>query len=1440
MHVVWSCRDREPGRYRRTERSGISVVSARLTGASAVSTIRVVGIRLLGPLEIDGFDRPLSPRDRVVLSALAIRRREVVGADQLADALWGDEPPASWPKVVQSCIVRLRRTLGSSSIETAADGYRLLVEPGAVDIDEFEAEVARARSFLAQSDAERAASALARALTLWRGEPCVDLDRWLPGRTEATRLRDLRRTVEEELLECRLAAGEHRDVAAEAAARVAEEPLRERRWAILALAQYRSGRQGDALRSLHEARATLATQLGIDPSAELVELEGAILRQDSDLDSSVEPSQISTRCPYKGLAPYGVDDGGEFFGRQKEIDACLERLRSTPLLVIAGSSGCGKSSLARAGLVPQLEHRGHSCVVFVPGARPTSALTAALASSARTPVLVVDQSEELVTLADRDDASEFCTRLAEHTRQAPVVLTVRADYLAVLAAEPRLKELAERGLHFLSPLAGDALVEAIEGPAAMAGLRLEPGLVDLLLRDISGEPGALPLLSHALAETWRMRDGRVLTVDGYRSTGGIQGAVARSADRVYESLAVDQRELLRTLLLRLIARTPGGDAVRIRAGRRQLVTSIERERLIELLVNARLLTVEEDTVQVAHEALVSAWPRLQGWLDDDVVGQRTLRHLSAAAEGWDALDRAPSELYRGTRLDTAVEWRDADRPDLTELEHEFLDASMDAADTERRTLEAEARRQARQNRRLRELLGAAAVFLALSLAAGTVALSQRNRAANSANIARVAERAAEAQRLSALALSVDEYDTSLLLAIEGRHLADSADTRTNLLTAMNRRPQAIEVIRHPALSTFGRLVFTKDGRNLIVGDLGGLVFFDASTRQVVAHPIDTQAPLPAMAPTPDGTGVGVVIDDAIHFFDGATGRETRLPVDFEAEFSSLSHNPVVAGLTLARSLAFSADGRFAAVAGDAEYASGTPGFELVFDLTAPSSAPRRLTSGFERPSVAFNSTNQLVVADAGPHPHVAIVDSETGGLVANFDGLGAPVAVSSTDSILAARAGDGIAVVDWLSGKHRVDLKTGSPPVALAFSADGLRLAIAAEDRTIDVWDARSGARIEHLAGQAAPAHSVAFDASGGTLYTISSDGSVVAWDLDGRRRQIRQVAAPDRTSTALALVAPRPDGDDIAYVYQDASDIDSLAIREHPDAPIGDRYTTGHGLVTWADWTPDGARLLTLGTDGNVRAWDPATGALVASQRLPSESGSIGWRAGGDTFFVGLHDHGVAELNAETLEIVGNVLPFDRYVSNVDVSPDGKMLAVAMVDPRAVALVDLASREVVGTIDGVDADWRLSFAPDGSVLVAGGSNGVVTLIDPRRRAISGTFVSVDGPIVSAAFSPDGSQLVTGSTNGALDMWDLVRRDHIARVTPDLSGHRIFAWFDETGETIVAADERGGIWQLPSDPDEWERRACQIAGRNFTQAEWRELNPNRPYERTCPAFPAGT
>ena len=455
-----------------------------------------MGITVLGPLGLEGVDGRLGRRDRVVLSVLAMQAGHTVTPDRLIDALWGETPPRSAPKVVQGSVMRLRKALGRPAIKTSDRGYTLTIPSERIDAGRFEQMVLRGRELLAVGEADRAAYVLGEALALWRGGPYPDLEGWRLAVIECARLDALRLDAEELKVEAALRLGQHRDVVGPAHAMVQAAPMRERRWALLAHAQYQGGRQEEALRTIHEVKSLLTQRLGLDPGPDLVALEQAILRQDASLVASGASSRASDTCPYQGLMPYDVGDAESFFGREASVNACLSALSDVSTVTVVGPSGCGKSSLVRAGIAAALRRQGRSVVVVTPGDHPAHALSRFPRDGSR-PILVIDQCEEVFSLCDDpSERAEFVTAVVQHAESGLLVIALRADRLADFAMYPSLARLVEQGLHLLGGMSEDGLRAAIESPARQVGLMIEPGLVDLLL---SRGPRRAGRAAHAVA-----------------------------------------------------------------------------------------------------------------------------------------------------------------------------------------------------------------------------------------------------------------------------------------------------------------------------------------------------------------------------------------------------------------------------------------------------------------------------------------------------------------------------------------------------------------------------------------------------------------------------------------------------------------------------------------------------------------------------------------------------------------------------------------------------------------------------------------------------------------------------------------------------------------------------------------------------------------------------
>ena len=500
--------------------------------------------------------------------------------------------------------------------------------------------------------------------------------------------------------------------------------------------------------------------------------------------------------PFKGLQYFSEGDAARFFGRESLTVELVAHLQRQPFLAVIGASGSGKSSVVRAGLIPSLRQQKGSeqwpIHVFTPTARPLEVLAASLTRSSESVtaattllddmrqdsrslhlfarrlmpdtssrlLLVIDQFEELFTLCrDETERKTFVTNLmtAVSHESGPILLVIvlRADFYHHCAQYDDLRQALEHQQKFIGLMQPDELSRAIEEPALQAGLRFEAGLVDLILRDAGQEPGALPLISHALLETWRRREGNQLTFSGYNAAGGVRGAIAHTADAVYkEQLRPSEQALARRFFLRLTELGEGTEDTRRRARLDELLPATDSEQahsVLKILTDARLITVQAETAEVAHEALIREWPALRRWLDENRQWLRRRRQLSKAAEAWDTANRDSGILYRGSRLGTVESWPDQHAAELTALEQEFLAASL--AERQRVVEEKEAQRRQEEQLalqretavRLRRLSIGLGVVFVIAVIAALFALGQRQTAQESLAVAQTAEADANRQ-----------------------------------------------------------------------------------------------------------------------------------------------------------------------------------------------------------------------------------------------------------------------------------------------------------------------------------------------------------------------------------------------------------------------------------------------------------------------------------------------------------------------------------------------------------------------------------------------------------------------------------------------------------------------------------------------------------------------
>lgn len=1382
-------------------------------------------VTVLGPVHVSG-ETPLGPRDRVVLAVLALRRGSAVRSDLIADALWGDEPPPSAPKVVQGCIVRLRKCLGANAITTTEAGYVLRLHHDEVDAAVFEDLVGRARHLLGTGQPDRVRFLTARALSLWQGQPYAEVAEWREAAAEIDRLTELRRDAEEMGCDAALELGLHTESVPELARLVREEPDREHRWAMLALAQYRSGRQTEALDTLRRARSHLVTDLGVDPGPELAALLAAVLRHDSSLDPADRPpARDEENCPYPGLAPFEPEDIQAFFGRDADVAACLRRLDLTGVLALVGPSGSGKSSVLRAGVAAALLADGRRVEVMTPGSAPVASLGDRRTGAGIT--LVVDQFEEAFT-ASAEAAREFVLALVDHvSRGGWLALGIRADRVGDLSGHPELARLVEDGLVLLGPLTEHGLRLAIEGPASQAGLRVEPGLVDLLVHDVLGEPAALPLLSHVLRRTWQKREGRTLTVDGYRVTGGVRGAVAQSAETLFHELTPTEQAAVRELMTRLVGLDDRGDLVRQRISWRSIGRDDVLQGVVDRLLQARLVSLDDDNIEVAHEALAVAWPRLRSWLDEDVEGGRIMRHLAVAAQTWSALGRPSSELYRGVRQAGAAEWVGRAGPALSPLEREFLDASAALALQEERAALVQARQERVQNRRLRVGLALVGGLLIASLIAASVAFSASREARDQALVA-------DARRLGVEALRAQNVDTKLLLAASSVALHDDVDTRASLLAALDAAPALTRAARVTSLSKVA--VDPRTGLVLVSGFDGLHVRDPDSLAEIAHHPT-----LPGFSVIAGSTGGGA----ALVLSQSLVGRGSPpLPaialLDTDGGLLPDQLGGLPRGAYAWQTVSVSPNGRWLAasmmidssrVDRDADLSSvlgvwdvqapGSP--VLIMRLTILAGAPAVVDEGR---TLVHLSDGQLVVRSlptGEPSRTLTADDLRT-------RGLSEVLAVAPDSAVLAVAGAGDVVLVDtttWVPIGHLADV---GEVASIAFSPDGRLLAVGG-DRLV-VWRLGDGSALEVLREDDAGGQ-VTFSQDGQTVFTTDFAGDLLtAWDLTGEEGFLS--AQPSSAAPVDGLPRFSPDGTRV--LYADPQPRPALRVRDLTTgavAPLIDAEQDPSSFIDSA-WSPDGA-LVTMATGvERVSVWDSRTGELRARTELPDGEGASmsAFTLDGEGLLVGTTKGRLHLLDAHTLQPVVEPVTVapqgDSVVDNLAPGPDGRVLAMLAA---GTFVVDPATR----TADAIDVDaLGAGWSPDGERVFVTMPDGRVGILDAatwRWLAEPSGAQPFSGWTVT--YSPDGDRIVT-MADGRAGLFDSRTGEFLGSVTVGNDGTAAFA---PDGESVVIAEIGGRVRSWDLDPAVWVERACRMAGRSLTEQEWREYLPERDYVAACGAAP---
>jgi WD40 repeat protein len=1190
-----------------------------------------------------------------------------------------------------------------------------------------------------------------------------------------------------------------------------------------------------------------------------------------DVSLAPAPALSAENNPYRGLEPFEEQHKDLFFGRSKLIDVLQMIVAVQPLTVVLGASGTGKSSLVKAGLLPRLrsatDQHWQILGPLRPGSAPDRALASLTLAGADTAaltgkiaawktshpdtkiLLIVDQLEELITLCHDDRVrvqflQALADALAAHADLLRVVLTIRSDFEPQFV-DSALRALWRPGRFIVPPMTQDDLREAIRGPAAERVLYFEPDtLVDRIINEVVQMPGALPLLSFALSELYikylqRHADNRALPEADYDQLGGVGGALRNRASEEYQQLDSAAQSTMQRVMLRMVS-LEGGELARRRVLQSELQYEdpAENQRVQDVIRRfsaARLLVEGKEPegapyVEPAHDELVRGWDRLWSWIR---ASQDTLllqRRLTQAADDWAGAGRARGFLWdNDPRLTQLEHVRQSPINWLNQIETAFVKQSSAEKRTNRR-------------RQIAAIATAMTFLIVLALVAlqqRSVAVEQNNARATQVAIAGTAEanaeiargraeeqaRLATSRQLAAQALTYldNQIDLSLLLGMESYRIDPTLEARSSLLSGLEHNPR-LTTFLHGHTATVSSLAFSRDGRTLVSGSQDDtIIFWDVAQQAASGEPIIAHSNgVHSVALSPDDR---LLAAGGANHTIGLWDVATRQPLDL----------PLTGHTGAVYCVAFSPDGTLLASASEDHTI-------ILWDVATrrPLGLPLTGHTGAVN-SVAF-SPNGKLLASASEDNTIILWDVASHtllkGPLIERDFPISSVLFSPDGQTLASAGVDGrLTLWDVATGaaRDRAEPNEGNTLLTLAFSPDGETLVIGTADNNIVLWGVTDHKLLgTPLLGHSGGVFALAFSPDSTLLASGGGDGEIILWDVTARQRLGTTL---DGHSNRVLGVAYNPAGTLLASASVDNSimlwDVTS-------DDPRGTRIVGHPGTyIGSVAFSPDGKLLASGHSDGSVFVWDVATRQPLGEPLL-GHTGRVNgviFSPDGTILASDGQDGTIILWDVATHQPLGEPLAgHTSQVFEVKFSPDGKLLASAGED-GLIIFWDVATRRqlgepLIGTADQVNS---IAFSPDGATLAASNSDGTVVFWDVATRQTKGApLISRTDDINSIAFSPDGTILAAGTDKGNIVLWNVATRSWLGQPLQGFADSVDSVAFSPDGATVAAGTLDASVILWDIDIASWHERACEIANRNLTEAEWQQYIGATPYQETCP------
>ncbi|MFW2381749.1 MAG: BTAD domain-containing putative transcriptional regulator [Acidimicrobiales bacterium] len=1153
--------------------------------------------------------------------------------------------------------------------------------------------------------------------------------------------------------------------------------------------------------------------------------------------------------PYVGLQAFQERDAGRFFGRERLVERIVARLGAAGvqgrLIVLVGPSGAGKSSVVRAGVLPAVRRDAigdadqwfHA--TMTPGNDPFASLALALRSVAvqDTPglaehlrlegitgptarllpepdahlLLLVDQLEELFTHSSAEDADAFLDALAAVADDAhspiKIIATLRADHYERPLRHQAFGELLRHSSELITPMTAAELEQATVAPAAAAGVTFEAGLVPEIVSDVMGQASALPLLQHALTELFEHRVGTSIDAAAYLAIGGVAGALVQTAENVHDGFEDQARTQIRDVFLRLVSLGDGTPVTRRRVLVKELTGpgASHAPDILDTFGRHRLLSFDHDpvtrsaTVEIAHESLLTEWRRLAEWIDHTRVDVQAQRSLNRFAATWREHDEDPAFLLPEGQTDRYAGWIDRPPLRLTAAERGFLASSVAAVSASRHA-------DVHRLRRLRRLVTATGIALVVALIAGGVALSQRNNAQASAADAELATLIS-----TSAAQAVDNPELAILLALEANRRAPGTATERAVLNAVGSSTIPNRISSTPLQLREGeecQIVRSASGELVVTGLFEGrLATRDNLTLEITVY---DEPPAPCVewdldpatghrwARTPDGASL---------WSSPAGGTWTEIQIDAPVLMES--------GITPSQQVLFGT------------FIDGAPAGVLLNVVTGELVGEPIFSEGTPTQHQLSRDGSRLAVASLFPEDGsglIRIVDTESGLELSRIQTDAAISKLSFDDAaseLMAAGFDNVITTFDLDSGDIVGTVKTlaTSRVVDMEVRPDGLLLVVSAGQA--EILDRRSGP-----IGDPIELRNV-------TQSVISPNGHITTLTANNRLETF------DLTGSALVTVSHVVDrlarthftpGWVGAVEIPNAPSVINLTTGERTSAPLVDPEL---GLLAPLAVNPDETGLWMIGFENQVTRWEDgaiaATIDLDGDQAAEKTNALFGNRLGLIAAELGQDsDAYLIDLASGTPQVLFSV----SYpaIQAVHPSPNGGLFVLD--EEGLLRTIDPEGREQSAFDTGIPFASTITIDETTGRLAVGGGTGAF-IIDLATEDTRGLAQS--GDVGNVAFARGGEVLVVTTFDGTVRIWD-VDGGGLPTFVWDGSGSvrgSSPSWYDEASDSVWVASS-GRVLQIPLDPEQWIKRACEIVSRDLTQVEWDRLVPgDGPLQPAC-------